>query len=67
MSTSGNKSTNKKSEKQDDSGLSKNQGKNIKFRLRLQEEQEALKEIQEYEDHEDFEQYYKGHDASKPI
>lgn len=35
--------------KEDDSLLSKNHAKNIKYRLRVQEEQEAEEEIKDYE------------------
>lgn len=39
----------KKMNKTDDSGLSKNHSKDVKYRIRIQEEHEAEQEIKEYE------------------
>lgn len=48
----------KKSDKQDDSGLSKNHSKSVRYRLRVQQEQEAEHEIKEYKDDTIYEEYY---------
>ena len=37
-----------KKELNDDSGLSKNNGKNVKYRLRQQQDKESIEEIKEY-------------------
>ena len=39
-----------KEDKKDDSGMSKNHSKSVKFRLRVQEQREAAEEIKEYGD-----------------
>lgn len=59
MSTSEKKYKSKKAEKQDDSALSRNHSKSIKYRLRVQQEHEAEDEIKQYQDTEEFERYYK--------
>lgn len=43
------KTENKKTDKLEDSDLSKNHHKKVKYRIRKQEEAEAEKEIKEYE------------------
>lgn len=58
MTTSGKKFKSKKTEREDDSVLSKNHSKSVKFRLRVQQEEEAEKEIKEYQDTEINENYY---------
>lgn len=60
MSTSDKQLKSKKLEKKDESELSKNHSKSIRYRLRVQEEREAVDEIKEYQDSEEHEQYYKG-------
>lgn len=60
MSTSEKKFKSKKQEKQDDSMLSMNHSKSIKYRLRVQQETEAEDEIKQFQDTEEFERYYKG-------
>lgn len=55
-----------KHSKTDDSGLSLNHSKSVKFRLRVQQQKEADMDIKQYQDTEEFEQYYKdAHD--KPV
>ena len=61
MTTSEKKFKSKKPEKQDESGLSKNHSKSVKYRLRVQQEHEAKDEIKQFTDTEEFEKYYKGH------
>lgn len=39
----------KKKNKEDDSGLSRNHSKSIRYRLRIQQDLEAAKEIEDYE------------------
>jgi hypothetical protein len=60
MTTSEKNYKSKKRVRDDDSPLSKNHSKSVKFRLRVQEEVEAEEEIKEYQDNEDYENYYKG-------
>ena len=69
MSTeSGKKFKSKKREQPDDSVFSHNHSKSVKFRLRVQQEDEAAKEIREYLDTEEFEEYYnKENNAGKSI
>ena len=50
MTTSGKKFKSKKTEREDDSVLSKNHSKSVKFRLRVQQEEEANNEIQLYKE-----------------
>ena len=64
MSTSEKKFKSKKQMLED---LSKNHSKSVKFRIRVQQEYEANKEIKEYEDSEEFEQYYWSEYAGKTI
>lgn len=60
MSTSEKKFKSKKQEKQDESMLSRNHSKSIRYRLRVQQETEAEDEIKQFQDTEEFERYYKG-------
>ena len=48
MGKSEKKPPSNKEEKKDDSGLSKNHSKSVKFRLRVQQQKEAEEEIKEY-------------------
>jgi len=64
MSTSEKKFKSKKQMLED---LSKNHSKSVKFRIRVQQEYEANKEIKEYTDSEEYEQYYAEKYENKPI
>lgn len=44
------KNNKKKREINDDSGLSKNNSKSVKFRLRVQQDKEAEEELKEYDE-----------------
>lgn len=61
------KSRSKKLDKQDESGLSKNHSKSVRYRLRVQQEQEAENEIKEYKDDLTFEEYYEREHEGKSI
>ena len=56
--SSSEKKSNRKHEKSDDSVLSHNHSKSVRFRLRVQQEREAVAEIKEYKDTEEYKQYY---------
>jgi hypothetical protein len=56
--SSSEKKSNRKHEKSDDSVLSHNHSKSVRFRLRAQQEREAVAEIKEYKDTEEYKQYY---------
>jgi hypothetical protein len=60
MITLGKKFKTNKRELDDDSYLSKNHSKSVRFRLRVQEEAEAEEEIKDYQDYEDQDDYNKG-------
>lgn len=57
MSTFDKKSKNKLA---DESALSRNHSKSVRFRLRVQQELEANNEIKEYKDEEIDEEYYRS-------
>lgn len=66
--SSSEKKSNRKHEKSDDSVLSHNHSKSVRFRLRVQQEREAVAEIKEYKDELIGEEYYnRENDAGKPI
>jgi hypothetical protein len=50
MPTSDKNYPSKKNEKADDSALSKNHSKSVKYRLRVQQEREAIEEIKKFDD-----------------
>ena len=56
MGTSKNNLKTRKTELEDTSGLSKNNGKNVRYRIRKQEEKEAEQEVKDYEHESDKDQ-----------